>query len=252
MKSRNLLLAASLALLASCYHGQYDVTRTRILIDSTYDAHPDATATEFIKPYKARVDSLMSPIVGYAASNMKVYQPESPLSNLMPDILVYESKNFNETPDFGVYNIGGIRAMLSKGAVTRGDVLDMAPFENKIYFLTLTGDKVLELFQQMTEQGGQGVSHAVRLVMDKNGKLLSATVNGEPVDKNRKYRIVTLDYVAQGNDRMDAFKAKTDVVSPSSEENNVRYLIMDYFTDMMKQGKQVDAKVEGRIRVSEE
>lgn len=247
-----LLVPFAAAMLLSCSSSRnatYSVERTRILIDSSYDASPDKAATAFMAPYKAHVDSLMNPIVGYAASNMSSYQPESPLTNLLSDILVWGGQAFNEHPDFAVYNVGGIRASLSKGAVTIGDVLDMAPFENKICFLTLSGSKVLELFRQITAQGGQGVSHSVRLVMDKHGNLLSATINGEPVDKARDYRIVTLDYVAQGNDKMDAFKAKTNVVSPQSEENNIRYIIMNYFRYFMKQGKTVDSKVEGRIKV---
>ena len=247
-----LLVPFAAAMLLSCSSSRnatYSVERTRILIDSSYDASPDRAATAFMAPYKAHVDSLMNPIVGYAASNMSSYQPESPLTNLLSDILVWGGQAFNEHPDFAVYNVGGIRASLSKGAITIGDVLDMAPFENKICFLTLSGSKVLELFRQITAQGGQGVSHSVRLVMDKHGNLLSATINGEPVDKARDYRIATLDYVAQGNDKMDAFKAKTNVVSPQSEENNIRYIIMNYFRYFMKQGKTVDSKVEGRIKV---
>ena len=49
---------------------------------------------------------------------------------------------------------------------------------------------------------------------------------------------------------MEAFKAKTAVVSPQSEENNVRYLIMDYFRTMTKEGRKVESKVEGRITVA--
>ena len=48
---------------------------------------------------------------------------------------------------------------------------------------------------------------------------------------------------------MVAFKAKTDVVSPQNEENNVRFLIMDYFRAFAAKGQVVDSKVEGRIVV---
>ena len=245
----SLILAAGL-LLTACGSATYVTSGSRVLIDSRYDAHPDSAAAAFIAPYKARVDSIMNPIVGYAATDMSCHQPESSQSNLYTDILVWSSSKFNEHPDFGVYNVGGIRAALSKGAVTVGDILDTAPFENKICFLTLSGDKVLELFRQITGQGGQGLSHSVRLVMDKRGRLLSAKINGRDVDPKASYRIVTLDYIAQGNDKMEAFKAKTAVVSPQSEENNVRYLIMDYFRTMMKEGRKVESKVEGRITVA--
>ena len=248
---KTMLAAVAVGACASCaqHYQLAGVDRARILIDSRYDARPDAAAARFLAPFKARVDSLMSPVVGRTAHYMAKDRPEGELSDLMPDILMWASPKFNEKPDFAVYNIGGIRAALPEGDITVGDVLDVAPFENKIYFLTLTGDKVKELFAQMAARGGECVSHGVRLRISRDGKLLSATIGGKPVDDGRKYRIVTLDYVAQGNDGMVAFKAKTDVVDPGTEQNNVRYLVMDYFRSMAAQGKAVSSRVEGRIVV---
>lgn len=248
---KTMLAAVVAGACASCasHYQLASVDRTRILIDKRYDAQPDAEAAQFMKPFTARVDSLMSPVVGRTAHYMATGRPEGELSNLMPDILMWASAKFNEKPDFAVYNMGGIRAALPEGNVTVGDVLDVAPFENKIYFLTLTGKKVKELFGQMAGRGGECVSHGVCLHISREGKLISATIGGKPVDENRKYRIVTLDYVAQGNDEMVAFKAKTDVVDPGTEQNNVRYLVMDYFRHMAAQGKAVDSKKEGRIVV---
>ena len=220
-----------------------NISGTRVLVDSRYDAQPDAEATAFLKPYSAKVDSLMSPVVGQTARYMASKRPESELSNLLPDILIWASKRFNEKPDFAVYNVGGIRAAFAKGNITVGDVLDVAPFENKICFLTLSGDKVRELFTQIAVRYGEGVSHAVKLEIGKDSTLVSATVNGEPIDVKKSYRIATLDYLAQGNDQMVAFKAKTNVVSPQNEENNVRFLIMDYFRAFAAKGQAVDSKV---------
>ena len=59
----------------------------------------------------------------------------------------------------------------------------------------------------------------------------------------------TLDYLAEGNDQLVAFKSGTDVVAPKSKENNVRYIIMDYFREMKAQGKVVESRVEGRCVV---
>lgn len=107
---------------------------------------------------------------------MTRHRPESELSNLLCDILVWGGKQFDEQPVFSVYNMGGIRSNLAKGKITVGDVNDMAPFENKICFLTLTGDKVLELFQQIAHRGGEGLSSAVRMVITKEGKLMNVTI----------------------------------------------------------------------------
>ena len=118
------------------------IQRTRILVDSRYDAQPDARAAEFVKPYKHVVDSVMGPVVGRSAKYMTAQRPEGTLSNLLPDILVWAAKDYSEHPDFAIYNMGGVRAALPKGEVTYGDVVDIAPFENKIAFATLSGSDV--------------------------------------------------------------------------------------------------------------
>lgn len=243
-----LLTAATFSAVSCASHYEVaNVNRSRILIDKRYDQPKDADAERFIAPFRAKVDSVMSPVVGTAARYLDKYQPESPLSNLMADILLWGAKPFDEHPDFAVYNIGGIRAAFAKGNVTYGDVLDVAPFENKICFCTLTGEKVTELFRQMADFGGQGVSHGVEAVMDKDNKLVSLKINGKEIEPQREYRIATLDYVAEGNDRMLAFKSKTKVNSPVDEKNNVRYIIINYFKEMAAEGKAVDATVENRF-----
>ena len=225
------------------------VERTRILIDKKWDAEPDAEAAQFIAPYKHKVDSIMGPVVGSVAHDMTRHRPESELSNLLCDILVWGSKKFGEQPVFSVYNMGGIRANFAKGKITVGDVNEVAPFENKICFLTLTGEKVTELFQQIAHRGGEGLSHAVRLVISKDGKLESVTLNGEPIDPKKEYRIATLDYLAEGNDQLVAFKSGTHVVSPKEKENNVRFIIMDYFREKMAAGEVVESQIENRVTV---
>lgn len=254
MTKKSSIIAALAILMLSACHTPYhmsDISRTRLLIDNRYDATPDATAAAFIIPYKQRVDSIMSPVVGHAATYLEAKRPEGKLSNLMPDILLWGSKKFGETPDFAVYNMGGIRAALAEGDVTYGDVINVAPFENKICFLTLTGEKVVELFSQMASRGGECVSHGVKMIITSEGKFVSATINGKPIDPKAKYRIATLDYVAQGNDQMVAFKDKTDEVSPQEYENNVRFIIIDYFREKESQGIAVNSPIEGRVIVKE-
>ena len=257
MKKKNsmqmMLASMALMLMASPAFAQKfkvaKVERTRILVDKKWDAQPDAEAAKFIAPYQHKVDSIMGPVVGSVAHDMTRHRPESELSNLLSDILVWGGRQFNEQPVFSVYNMGGIRADFAKGDINVGDVSEVAPFENKICFLTLTGEKVLELFQQIAHRGGEGVSHAVRMVITRDGKLKGVTLNGESVDPAKSYRIATLDYLAEGNDQLVAFKSGTDVVAPKSKENNVRYIIMDYFREMKAQGKVVESRVEGRCVV---
>ena len=246
-----LIAVAAMVVGCTTHYQIAGVERSRILVNNRFDNEPNAQGTAFLAPFKAQVDEVMSPVMGVAARDMAVERPESAISNLLADIMVWAGQSYGETPDFGVYNIGGIRAALSKGVVTYGDINDIAPFENKIAFITLTGEKVLELFAQIAKRGGEGVSHGVQMVITKDGKLVSARLNGEEIDPQRQYRAVTIDYIVQGNDGMVAFKDGTNLLSPQEDKDNSRFLIMNYFKAMHAQGKEVDAKVEGRITVKQ-
>jgi len=244
---------AALSLSSCAKHYQLaSVERSRVLIDSRYDKGPSADVASFMAQYTHTMDSLTRPLVGHLAKNMAAHRPESELSNLLADIMVWAGKDYGEKPDMGVYNMGGIRASLSKGDVTFGDVLDVAPFENKICFLTLSGESLTHLFENIAAVGGEGVSREVRMVISKDRKLKSVTLSGKEIDPKASYRIATIDYLAHGNDRLDAFNEKTDFNSPQAASNDTRFIITNFFKEQMAKGIVVDANVEGRIILSEE
>lgn len=234
----------------SCSSHRYSVESVEfrsITVDSTYDVMPDTEAMAFIAPYKTKVDSVMSPVIGQVACDMEADRPESKLSNLLADILIWAGKDYGEKPVVSVYNIGGMRASLSAGNVTVGDVLDVAPFDNKICFMTMKGSLLLELFKQIAKRGGEAVNHAVRAIITKDGKLVSLRINGENVDPDAEYRIATIDYLVEGNDGMPAFRQGYDRNMLVDNRNNLRFIIMDYFRENMEKGNVVDAVIEGRI-----
>lgn len=246
------ILASILVFSGSCssHHILTGIERSRILIDQRYDATTDKSATAFLTPYKHKVDSMMAPIVARANQYMAPGRPESLLSNLLADVLMVAAQSFNEQPDFSVYNIGGMRSAIAKGDITVGDVLNVAPFENKICFVTLTGSKVLELFEQIAHRGGEAVSSTVKMVITHDGKLKQATINGKKINSKAQYRIATIDYVVQGNDGMKAFIHGTNLVSPQTEKNNLRNIITNYFRQLSAQGKTVTSQLDGRISIT--
>jgi 2',3'-cyclic-nucleotide 2'-phosphodiesterase (5'-nucleotidase family) len=256
MRKKHLILASFATLMmVSCATKHYqliNLQRSRIIIDSRYDQQPDEAAAKFLAPYKRVNDSIMGPIMGRVAHNMHPERPESDLTNLLSDILVWAAKDYGEQPVLGVYNRGGIRADLTKGDVTYGDILDVAPFENKICFVTLTGEQLLKLFSQIAKRGGEGVSKGTELVITKDGQLISARLHGKEIDPKAEYRVTTIDYLLEGNDGMPAFAEGTNKVAPTEAKNNTRYLIMNYFKDKHSRGEIVDAQVEGRIKVKSE
>jgi len=203
-------------------------------------------ADKFLEPYKAKVDSFVGPIIGNSDQYMTSNRPESLLSNWGADVLFTESAKYDNSKkkvDFAVINIGGLRNVMPKGPVRLGDIYDITPFANYVTFLNLNGEGVLELFQQFGIFGGEGVSHGVKITFNKNHELVGATLNGKKINKKKIYRIATLDYLAEGNDNMKAFKKASDV---NSTNVLVRDVYINYIKDQDKKGKNITSKLEGR------
>ena len=100
-----------------------------------------------------------------------------------------------------------------------------------------------ELMEQIAAVGGEGISGA-RLVITGDGRLLRAEVGGKPIDPNGIYVISTLDYLAEGNDKMYALK---DNLSKKVTNIAVRDLIMESIRRTAAQGDKITARMEGRI-----
>ena len=88
-KSLLFLIVPAVLGVSSCrqHYELTDISRSRILVDSCYDVSPDKEAQAFLAPYEHTVDSIMSPVVGETAEYLSSHKPESPLSNLLADIL---------------------------------------------------------------------------------------------------------------------------------------------------------------------
>lgn len=242
----------ALALLASCRSQHYvlqSVQPHRIEVTKVLDAAPVAEAEAFVAPYQSGVDSLRMPRIGESELYMSAGRPESLLSNWVADVLVATGERLGYQPDLGVCNIGGLRAAMPQGAVRRGDILNISPFENFFTILSMKGADVLALMEDIAAVYGEGISHSARLVITPDGKLKSATLGGQPIDPSRTYTIATLDYLADGNDKLYAFKRATERIVT---KESVRETLMNYLHLLDQQGKRATASIEGRITIAED
>lgn len=243
------LILSGLLLFPACGSG-YRIAETeggRVEMTSAYDKTPDREALDILLPYKAKVDSVMKPVIGKSSMPMKPERPESLLSNLIADVLRESSLKYTgETAEVAIINIGGLRNDLPKGNVTYGDVFEILPFENSLCILTMDGKALEQLFWEIANVKGEGLSGA-ELKISPDGKLINALVHGEAIDQNRKYRVATVDYLSEGNDGMTAFMQATEKVCPDGA--TVRQLFLDYIIGLTKKGKEVTSGLDGRIRI---
>ncbi|MGN0221396.1 MAG: 5'-nucleotidase C-terminal domain-containing protein [Prevotella sp.] len=200
------------------------VERTRIVIDNRYDPLIPTSASSTVDAYRTRIDSITRKVVAHATHNMSEKPPGGELANLTADFMVWAAHVLGDSCEIGIYNMGGIRASLQRGPITVGDALQVLPFANTISCCTLQGSTLMDLFRQMAASGGQAVSKGVRMEIDAHGKLLSATFRGQRIDTTALYRIATIDFLAQGNDKMEALTRHVAYCNIADKRNDTRTL----------------------------
>ena len=240
MKSKALLL---LLFVPGYCVAQKQIITERIEVTNRLDAQPDREAMTIMKRYKPAVDSVMAPVLGESLVGMSAGRPESLLSNWAADVMVeYSDFLDGKRADLGLVNVGGLRNNLPQGTVRRGNIILISPFDNRLAIVQLKGSDLTALMQDIAAVHGEGVSHEVRMTITSDGKLLDATISGQPIDPERTYRIATLDYLAEGNDKLYSLKKA------------IRVDVSDLFTRdcMMKYVREhspITSKIEGRIMV---
>ncbi len=244
-----LLLTVAAASCGSQRYTLHSVAPHRIEVTRALDATPSARAEAFVAPFRSGVDSLRAPLVGHSAMFMYGGRPESLLSNWVADALVATAGRMGYRADLGVCNVGGLRAAMPAGEVHRGDILAISPFENFFTILRMRGSDVEALMHDIAAVHGEGLSASARLVITRDGRLKSVTLGGLPINPDSIYTIATLDYLAEGNDKLTSLKRAVERVNTRQA---VRDMLMEHLALLEAQGLAATAQIEGRITVAPE
>ena len=95
--------------------------------------------------------------------------------------------------DLSVINVGGIRSGWDKGPLTKGELMNSFPLDNRGSVLDITGKDLREAFDIIAPRG-DGVSGNVNVQYDPaTGRCTSITIDGRPLDDDRKYVLATID-----------------------------------------------------------
>jgi len=248
IKSTYILAFLCLILLfPGCRPGYQVVSMEGKYISVTATSHPNPEMVELIQKYQSRLTELTSEVIGYATTELSIGKPESPLTNFTSDGMVLLDSTYTKglAIDFSLMNVNGHRAPIRAGKITIGDMYNTYSFENILVILRLRGKDVREVFEAYAEMGGAGISGNVHLDI-KNKKIVNALIDGIPIEENKLYIIVTLDYLAEGNDGM---KALTKALSVEPTGITLRDHMTNHIRRMTVKGKQIEAITDQRITI---
>ncbi|NKB89568.1 MAG: hypothetical protein GKS06_15235 [Acidobacteria bacterium] len=172
----------------------------------TADYEPDAIMQLKMDAYSAEYAAeIARPVGDFTARLTRKYNVESDLGNFVADVI----REIGDA-EVGLTNAGGLRADLPSGPVAEGHVRDALPFLNHVVVVEMTGTQLLEVLEQGVGLE-RGMIQVSGLTVDYDpsapvgDRLIAVTVGDAPVASERRYRVATNSFVAEGGDLYTTF-----------------------------------------------
>ncbi|WP_422079773.1 5'-nucleotidase C-terminal domain-containing protein [Ulvibacterium sp.] len=204
---------------------------TQVQIDNSLISSDSVEA--FLHPYSKRLNQVLDSALAYAPKKISKGDGEYNTSagNLLADIMLSETRSIFKSRtgkdiDFVLFNHGGIRSILSKGKVSARNAYEVMPFENAVTVVALKGTSVRDLVSYLVRMRRAHPISGMQVVLNRDGSLSSATVQGKPIDDKRIYYIATSSYLVSGGDNMLFFKEALEVFET---DYKIRNMLIDYF-----------------------
>ena len=216
-----------------------------IPVKNHLDKKVDPAFSSLIDEYSASVTYKMEEVIGRCPQAIRKGSPESPLYNITGDALIWMAKEYLDVDaDVSLYNSGGLRAEISAGDLTIGDVYAVYPFDNVLSVVTMKGSDLKTMFGYVASSGGLPVNSDVRLVISNN-KVKSVTVKGKAIDNNKTYKVATIDYLVE----LERYGFENAI-----DRNDSPEVIRDYFVEYFRHlaqnnGGRITASEDGRITI---
>ena len=168
---------------------------------------------------------------------------ESNLGNLLTDALIKVTG-----ADVAITNGGGIRDSVPAGDITVGDVLTVFPFSNYPVVIEVNGATLLEALEYgvdaYPEVAGKfphvaGMSYKIDPNKEVGNRIVDLMIKNEKIDLEKKYKLVTNDFMAIGGDGYEMFKG-TPILAEYP-------LLSEVLADYIEELGEIEPVVEGRV-----
>lgn len=175
-------------------------------------------------------------VIGYSTEYMERTYPECALYDWYVDELMRATADsLDRKVDIGIVNRGGVRIDMPKGEIFYDDIMSMFPFKNNLCYVALKGKDVRVILDQMAASTFQ-ILGGIKVVA-KDGKIVSATVNDEPLDDEKVYGIATLNFLLDGG---DGYKIANNALEVLQTRGWLYDTMLPYVQSLTAAGKPVE------------
>ena len=176
-------------------------------------------------------------------SREKVRSEETNLGNFIADAMLKITG-----ADLAITNGGSIRDSIDEGEITKEDVLNVFPFTNYAVTIKVPGSVIRRALEhgladtpntagKFPQTSGMNIKYDTS--KSAGNKIVEITINGEPLDDNKKYTLATNDFLSTGGDGYEMFKPYT--IKAEYE------LISEIFEKAIKESNYINSEIDNRM-----
>jgi 2',3'-cyclic-nucleotide 2'-phosphodiesterase (5'-nucleotidase family) len=168
---------------------------------SEWPKHPEVA--EIVGRYAPTIEELMGRKVGTCPDALRRIRGKvrsSTLGNWITDVM-----RASTGADAALHNKTGIRSDLEKGDVAVRGLYEVAPFDNTIVVVELTGEQLTALIDHAAGDGrtyleASNIKVRYDLKAEAGKRITELVIGGRQVDPTKTYRIATNSFLATGGD----------------------------------------------------
>lgn len=194
--------------------------------DPSFDVfQPDPELAAYVARYaQAAQAAEMRPVgrISGPAPDPGPATEETALGNLIADAQLFATRDAGA--QIALMNNSGVRAPIvpdADGTVTFGDIYAAQPFGNALVTKSYTGAQLLALLEQQFDEDGfvqtfsvsEGFAFSYDMGRPAGRRVVSATLEGEPIDPAATYRVTMNSFLAAGGDTFTVFADGADAVT---------------------------------------
>jgi 5'-nucleotidase len=173
---------------------------------------PDAGVEAILGRYRPMVERLATRPVAVLRDSLPRRGDQFALGNLIADAQRAALVGI----DFSIMNNGGIRRDLYPGSVTYGDLFELAPFNNNITRVQVTGAVLKQVMERAVQRGSPGF-HISGLIVQYdprkpagNRVVSMRRLDGTSINSGRTYVLGLSDFLQQGGDGLSMLRVLPD------------------------------------------
>lgn len=220
-------------------------------IDSKH-SKPDPEFEAVLKPVNEKLDKIMNEKIGETSVSIsrKGDSAESVAGNLVTDG-IREATG----ADVAFVNTAAMKREIPAGAITFGKVCELIPYENEIVTVEMTGEQLKAVLEDSASHAEEIPKYGNRYALQCSGiretvnpfrqigdRCHSITINGEPIDLNKTYKVASIDYLVTGSNEFPSLHGGSSLVKTGID-------MRDAFISFIKEHGPFDhtnASIEGR------